>query len=232
VRQAYIEPAKLVQTFTIALATKGPTVTQKKSKGTQVPSPGLPPANPYAETMQERSTGDDDIVETYASGYGRAFPEADLAAVEAHLEVGFTGIELTQTVNRYLASLQDGITSPRYSTLRLLYFAPKHQLAQGEIASELRTTPGNITQLVDGLQSEGLVERIPSPTSRRVTLARLTPKGVETAQRLVPEMLKLMESLSAELTHDEKVQLKSLLIKLRAGIKAAGERLSQGYVTK
>jgi DNA-binding MarR family transcriptional regulator len=202
-----------------------------KKKGATVPSTGLPPENPYEGAMKDRNTADDDIVETYASGYGR-LPGADIAAVEAHLEVGFTGIELTQTVNRYLATLQDGITSPRYSTLRLLYFAPNHQLAQGEIASELRTTPGNITQLVDGLQSEGLVERIPSPTSRRVTLARLTPKGVETAQRLVPEMLKLMESISAELSHDEKVQLKGLLIKLRAGIRAAGERLSQGYVAK
>jgi DNA-binding MarR family transcriptional regulator len=202
-----------------------------KKQGVTVPPTGLPPENPYEEAMKDRNTGDDDIVETYASGYGR-LPGADIAAVEAHLEVGFTGIELTQTVNRYLATLQDGITSPRYSTLRLLYFAPNNQLAQGEIASELRTTPGNITQLVDGLQSEGLVERIPSPTSRRVTLARLTPKGVETAQRLVPEMLKLMESISAELSHDEKVQLKGLLVKLRSGIKAAGERLSQAYVAK
>ena len=202
-----------------------------KKKGATAPVSGLPPENPYEEAMKDRNTADDDIVETYASGYGH-LPGADIAAVEAHLEVGFTGIELTQTVNRYLANLQDGITSPRYSTLRLLYFAPNNQLAQGEIASELRTTPGNITQLVDGLQSEGLVERIPSPTSRRVTLARLTPKGVETAQRLVPEMLKLMESISAELSHDEKVQLKGLLVKLRAGIRAAGERLSQGYVAK
>jgi len=202
-----------------------------KKKGATAPVSGLPPENPYEEAMKDRNTADEDIVETYASGYGH-LPGADIAAVEAHLEVGFTGIELTQTVNRYLATLQDGITSPRYSTLRLLYFAPNHQLAQGEIASELRTTPGNITQLVDGLQSEGLVERIPSPTSRRVTLARLTPKGLETAQRLVPEMLKLMESISQELSHDEKVQLKGLLIKLRAGIRAAGERLSQGYAAK
>ena len=202
-----------------------------KKKGATLPSTGLPLENPYEGVMKDRNTSDDDIVETYASSYGH-LPGADIAAVEVHLEVGFTGIELSQTVNRYLATLQDGITSPRYSTLRLLYFAPTHQLAQGEIASELRTTPGNITQLVDGLQSEGLVERIPSPTSRRVTLARLTPKGLETAERLVPEMLKLMESISQELSHDEKVQLKGLLIKLRAGIRAAGERLSQGYVAK
>ena len=204
----------------------------KKSPDIKGPPSGLPPADPYADAMKDRRNLDEDIVESYASGYGRAFPKADLAAVEAHLEVGFTGIELTQTVNRYLATLQDGITSPRYSTLRLLYFAPNHQLAQGEIASALRTTPGNITQLVDGLQSEGLVERVPSPTSRRVTLARLTPKGLETAQRLVPEMLKLMENISRELSHDEKVQLKSLLIKLREGIRAAGERLAQGYPAK
>ena len=207
-------------------------MTNKKSTSPRTAPSGLPPADPYAEAMKERRTLDEDIAESYASGYLRAFPNADAAAVEAHLEVGFTGIELTQTVNRYLATLQDGITSPRYSTLRLLYFAPNHQLAQGEIAAELRTTPGNITQLVDGLQSEGLVERVPSPTSRRVTLARLTAKGVETAERLVPEMLKLMESLSAELTHDEKVQLKRLLIKLRSGIRAASERLAQGYVTR
>jgi DNA-binding MarR family transcriptional regulator len=185
-------------------------------------------SEPYAKAMTARTT-DEDIVESYAAGYGKAFPNADFAAVEAHLEVGFSGIELTQTVNRYLASIEDGITSPRYSTLRLLYFAPDHQLAQGEIASELRTTPGNITQLVDGLQNEGLVERIPSPTSRRVTLARLTPKGLAMAQRLVPEMLKLMESICGDLTPAEKLQLKALLTKFRAGVRKAAERLGQPY---
>jgi DNA-binding MarR family transcriptional regulator len=50
-------------------------------------------------------------------------------------------------------------------------------IRMGELSSRLMVTTGNITGLTNELQADGLVERMPDPTSRRAYLVRLTPKG-------------------------------------------------------
>jgi DNA-binding MarR family transcriptional regulator len=46
-----------------------------------------------------------------------------------------------------------------------------------EVGVRLGVTPRNVTKLVDGLETEGLVVREPHPEDRRATLLRLTDKG-------------------------------------------------------
>ena len=43
-----------------------------------------------------------------------------------------------------------------------------------DLADALAVTPRNVTALVDGLEGEGLVRRVPHSTDRRVTLVELT----------------------------------------------------------
>ena len=43
-----------------------------------------------------------------------------------------------------------------------------------DLADELEVTPRNVTALVDGLESDGLVRRAAHPSDRRVTLVELT----------------------------------------------------------
>src|SRR6266853_654254 len=55
--------------------------------------------------------------------------------------------------------------------------------ALGDLADELDSTPRNITGLVDHLERDGLVERVPDPQDRRSVRARLTPAGRERIER-------------------------------------------------
>ena len=59
--------------------------------------------------------------------------------------------------------------------LRLLYSihcnGPRKM---ADLAEELTVTPRNVTALVDGLEADGLVRRVPHSTDRRVTLVELT----------------------------------------------------------
>ncbi|MCL2713138.1 MAG: MarR family transcriptional regulator [Alphaproteobacteria bacterium] len=50
-------------------------------------------------------------------------------------------------------------------------------IRMGALSDRLMVTTGNITGLVDELEADGLVERMPDPESRRALLVRLTPKG-------------------------------------------------------
>ena len=65
-----------------------------------------------------------------------------------------------------------GASVPR---LRLLYTVLCHgPQKMANLAEALSVTPRNVTALVDGLESEGLVQRVPHSTDRRVTLVQLT----------------------------------------------------------
>ena len=160
------------------------------------------------------------VTET-ARMYKRRFPKANQEAIEAHIFLGSVGIELSQRLNAFLMATGWPLTSARYSILRLLYLTDEQQLTQSEIARRLRYTRGNITQLVDGLVRQGLVERIPGSASRRVTLARLTKKGQACATNLVPAMVDFMERTCDALSNDEMAQLNLLLGKFLEGLRLA-----------
>ena len=55
---------------------------------------------------------------------------------------------------------------------------------QRALSQALRTTPRNITGLVDGLEADGLVERAAHPSDRRATLVTLTEQGKALANTL------------------------------------------------
>ena len=50
-----------------------------------------------------------------------------------------------------------------------------------ELSEHLRIAPRSTTEVVDGLQERGLVERRPDPADRRATLVALTDAGQATA---------------------------------------------------
>jgi DNA-binding MarR family transcriptional regulator len=50
-------------------------------------------------------------------------------------------------------------------------------IRMGELSKRLMVTTGNITQLTDQLERDGLVERVADPSNRRAILIRLTETG-------------------------------------------------------
>jgi DNA-binding MarR family transcriptional regulator len=53
------------------------------------------------------------------------------------------------------------------------------ELPAGELAAAARLSPATVTQMLDHLAESGHVERVRSPTDRRVVVTRLTPKGAK-----------------------------------------------------
>ncbi|MEM7091389.1 MAG: MarR family transcriptional regulator [Actinomycetota bacterium] len=70
-----------------------------------------------------------------------------------------------------------GLTFSRFELLALLFFSKAHELPLGKIGARLQVHPTSVTSLVDRLVADALVERVPHPTDRRTTLARLTQVG-------------------------------------------------------
>jgi DNA-binding MarR family transcriptional regulator len=70
-----------------------------------------------------------------------------------------------------------GLTSTAYNVLRILRGSPDG-LPRGEIAVRLVNPSPDVTRLIDRLARRGLVRRLRDRRDRRVSLTRITAKGV------------------------------------------------------
>ena len=118
---------------------------------------------------------------------------------------------MTQRADQILAPLD--LTFARYELLIRLYFnegaRPLSQLGR-----QLQIHQTSITSLVDRLEKQGLIERVPHPTDRRSTLARITPAG----RVLTGKAINLLNSelyRDLGLPGDEARLLIGLLMKMR-----------------
>jgi DNA-binding MarR family transcriptional regulator len=68
-----------------------------------------------------------------------------------------------------------GLSLARTKVLRLL--SQSGPVRPGALASVCGVVPHSITDIVDGLERDGLAERQPDPADRRAKLIRLTDKG-------------------------------------------------------
>jgi DNA-binding MarR family transcriptional regulator len=87
---------------------------------------------------------------------------------------------LTARLNEILQPWK--LTFPRYEGLMLLYYSRNGSLPLGKMGDRLQVHPTSVTNIVDGLEGLGLVQRTKHERDRRTTLACITAEGRETAE--------------------------------------------------
>lgn len=112
-----------------------------------------------------------------------------------------------------------GLTFARYEALMLLFFSRTGSLPLGKMGARLQVHPTSVTNLVDGLEQQGLARRLPHPTDRRTTLAEITAEGRRTAEAATAVMHEI-EFGTPPLTRE---QLQTLTELLRDAREAAGD---------
>ncbi|HET6763106.1 MAG TPA: MarR family transcriptional regulator [Longimicrobiaceae bacterium] len=106
-----------------------------------------------------------------------------------------------------------GLSLAKVGALHHLASAPG-PLPLGQLADRLCCVRSNVTQLVDRLEADGLVRRVPDPSDRRSVLAAITPAGRErfTAARAAKEQAQA--GMLAGLDDAERETLRRLLQRL------------------
>ncbi|MCP5062618.1 MAG: MarR family transcriptional regulator [Ignavibacteriae bacterium] len=104
------------------------------------------------------------------------------------------------------------LTSPQFGVLDVLQ--KNGSVPLKKIGDELLVTGANITCVVDNLEKQSFVKRVPSKTDRRVINAELTAKGKQKLTKIYPEHIKSMNEFSKRFTDTEIKQLTGLLEKL------------------
>jgi DNA-binding MarR family transcriptional regulator len=120
-----------------------------------------------------------------------------------------------------LARLNDllrplGLTFPRYEALMLLSFTRTGALPLGKIGERLQVHRTSVTNIVDKLEADGLVRRVPHADDRRATLAAITDAGRATAAEATAALNAAAFGIDA-LGDDEQEAVTALLRALRVG---------------
>jgi len=105
------------------------------------------------------------------------------------------------------ADAATGVSAPRLSALSVVVF--RGPLTLSELAAAEQVRPPTITRLVQHLERDGLVERLPDPGDRRVTRVRATIAGrrlltagrVRRVRRLAGDVSRLSVADRRTLTH-------------------------------
>ena len=173
-----------------------------------------------AGDVEDAQAAAEAVLHSTAERYKDELLDADVDGIEAVLALIRAHRMHRTAAGRHIESmnLEVSMTGARFTLLLTLYFSRDNLLAQNEISRELSVSRTNITNLIDGLERDGLVERVPNPADRRVSYARLTPTGEALVVRLLPEMTNLMEESTRDFTRDEKVIFKDLLYRMQRNI--------------
>jgi DNA-binding MarR family transcriptional regulator len=112
---------------------------------------------------------------------------------------------------------KENLTIPQLEIIGCL--APSKGLSLNELANRLLVTGGNVTGLIDRLERDGYVLRERNEKDRRIINAKLTPKGKEIWQMIMPHYQACIARLLVGLTVEEKKELSRFLKKVILHIK-------------
>src|SRR5690349_14666327 len=166
-----------------------------------------------------------DHADVVASETGSGAAEPRISYAVARLERAVRA-EIAERVRPY------GLTTLQYTTLSVLH---RHgaPLSNAQLARRSYMTPQAMIEVIDALETKGLIRRTPHPNHGRLLPATLTPKGkrvLADCERVVDEM---EDSMLADLTARERTAFRNALTSsvraLGAGFpRSSDERVREG----
>ncbi len=98
------------------------------------------------------------------------------------------------------------------------YLAQHPGSMQRDLAEVSRTTPANVSSLLQGLERRGLIERRAEAGDERVKRAHATPAGRELIDGFDAAMGEVEQTILGPLSASERAHLHELLSKITAGL--------------
>jgi DNA-binding MarR family transcriptional regulator len=130
-----------------------------------------------------------------------------------------------ETLSEYFWGVARQLRQLSRETLAPWDISPSHSRALGmlirhgsmrlsDLSDHLRIAPRSATEVVDGLQELGLVERHPDPHDRRATLVVLTDEGRRVGEAIRSARTAEAERFFGELSETDRAHLTRILRKL------------------
>jgi DNA-binding MarR family transcriptional regulator len=132
-----------------------------------------------------------------------------------------------ESVSTLMAALENdlapfGLNNGDYEVLVRLSEADDQRLRMCDLACALHLSPSGLTRRLDGLVKGGLVERVASPTDRRVMYAALTPAGRTKLTEAAPDhVASVRNRFFKGMTKDQIRELGDIFEKMRDNLAAS-----------
>jgi len=146
------------------------------------------------------------------------YPDLDPSAVEACIALVRVAGEMVSAFGEHFA--RHGTSQGRFIILVLLNRDPDQSLSPSALAEMSSVTRATITGLLDGLESDGLVRRVPTASDRRSHSVCLTAKGKRFMNKMLPDHFRRMAGMMSNLNENERMRLIQLLYKVGTGLDA------------
>ena len=128
----------------------------------------------------------------------RALPDLTNQAILGMLvATGYLYTRLEEICERH------GITHDQFNILRILRGVYPDGHPRFEIAQRLINRSPDVTRFVQRLERQALIERVRSTEDRRLSISRITPKGLDVLKAIQPELDAMHRELTARLSESD-----------------------------
>jgi len=174
----------------------------------------------------------------------KEFPDLDPSAAEAFLHLLRTGDEVFGVMDRNLGD--HSISHGRFGVMMLLWRGVQPRAAKllgadgcvggprtpAELADAAGVTRATMTGLIDTLERDGFVKRVPDTHDRRMMSVLITRAGERFLTRFLPRHFQAIASLMSSLSESERKTLVRLLGKVqqRAAALGAGKKTTPATI--
>src|SRR4051812_32025266 len=141
------------------------------------------------------------------------FPGASASATATSVTLLHTASLLLDEINRHRATVTR--LSPSACQALAVLDGAGEPLSSTEISTRLLVTTASMTSLLDTLEGQGLVRRVPHPRDRRKVLVEISTEGRETIDRVMPVVHAANATALSILSEKQRAQLCALLSRLQ-----------------
>jgi len=160
-----------------------------------------------------------DSVDVLLAGWAQQRPDLEASALGLFGRITRLSSLLIKRAEQWLAPLD--LTWESFSLIVTLRRAgAPYELRPGELLAVSLLTSGAITNRIDRVEKQGLVERLRSPDDRRGVVVRLTPAGRKLADKAIALHLDQLESIMGTLAPKDRKTADEVLSKLLLSLEA------------
>lgn len=150
--------------------------------------------------------------------FSHRYPQADISAVSSFLHLLRVASDLSLALDTCLS--RHGLLQGRWWVLILLMREEQCVSLPSVLAEKAGVSRATMTGLLDGLERDGLVERIYDKNDRRRVSIRLTEQGQQRLDQVMPDYYTRLRQCMAGVSESERDVLHGILDKLGAGVPA------------
>ena len=161
-----------------------------------------------------------DEVDRIVDAWTRERPDLDFAPLQVLSRVGRLARHLDRA--RRTAFAASDLETWEFDVLSALRRegAP-YQLSPKQLIAQTLVSSGTMTNRIDRLAENGLVERLPAPDDRRGVLVQLTPAGLARVDAAFADLLDVERGLLGDLDEADRDRLADLLREVTAPFDAS-----------